>query len=89
MLALYDRTLVDVVGHTDSAGTPDYNLDLSHRRAVSVARYLARQGVEARRVRVDGQGERQPIVSNATPAERAQNRRIEIRLSPLVLKATS
>lgn len=83
VLKKFNKTLVDVYGHTDSTGNDQYNLDLSQRRASSVANYLAAQGVDGRRFAVIGQGETQPIASNATEDGRAQNRRVEIRLSPL------
>ena len=83
VLRKFDKTLVDVYGHTDSTGDDQYNLDLSQQRASSVANYLGAQGVDPRRFAVIGLGETQPIASNATEAGRAQNRRVEIRLSPL------
>lgn len=79
----YDKTLVDVIGHTDSTGSAEYNIDLSLRRAQSVAEYLASQGVDRRRLLVKGYGEERPIASNDTPEGRALNRRVEIRISPL------
>ncbi|MCR4269509.1 OmpA family protein, partial [Nitratireductor sp. ZSWI3] len=83
VLQKYNRTLVDVYGHTDSTGDDNYNLQLSQRRAGAVANYLVGQGVNGQRFAVIGEGETQPIASNATPDGRAQNRRVEIRLSPL------
>lgn len=83
VLRKFDRTLVDVYGHTDSTGDADYNLDLSNRRATSVANYLAGQGVDGRRFYVTGYGESQPIATNDTPDGRAANRRVEIRLVPV------
>jgi len=73
---------VDVIGHADSDGADDYNLDLSRRRASSVAQYLVNRNVLADRLYVDGQGESQPIASNATPQGKAQNRRVEILIRP-------
>ena len=78
----YPSTYVDVVGHADATGSDDYNLALSQRRASSVAGYLVSRGVIADRLFVAGQGERQPVASNATEAGRAQNRRVEIILRP-------
>lgn len=83
VLKKFNKTLVDVYGHTDSTGNDQYNMDLSQRRAASVANYLGAQGVDTRRFAVIGEGETQPIASNATAEGRAQNRRVEIRLSPL------
>jgi outer membrane protein OmpA-like peptidoglycan-associated protein len=83
VLKKYNRTVVDVYGHTDSTGDDNYNYQLSQRRALSVANYLTAQGVDSRRFGVQGFGETQPIASNATAAGRAQNRRVEIQLAPL------
>lgn len=83
VLQRYRNTLVDVAGHTDSTGSDSYNYGLSQRRALSVANYLGAQGVDPRRFAVNGYGETQPITSNATEQGRAQNRRVEIYLSPL------
>lgn len=83
VLNRYQQTVVDVYGHTDSTGDDNYNLELSQRRALSVANYLNAQGVDSRRFAVTGFGETRPIASNGTPAGRAQNRRVEIQLSPL------
>ncbi len=68
---------VKVIGHTDSTGPEDYNQALSVRRAQSVANYLADNGVNAGRLSVDGRGESEPLVDNATRAGRAVNRRVE------------
>lgn len=83
VLQKFNRTIVDVYGHTDSSGDDNYNLRLSQRRAMSVANYLGAQGVDPRRFSILGLGESQPIASNATPEGRAQNRRVEIRLAPI------
>ncbi len=79
----FNRTLVDIDGFTDSTGSEEYNLQLSQRRALSVASYLASQGVDSRRFLINGFGETRPIASNATAEGRAQNRRVEIRIVPL------
>ncbi len=83
VLNKYKQTVVDIYGHTDSQGDDAYNLALSQRRASSVANYLASQAVDGRRFLVTGAGESQPIASNGTSAGRAQNRRVEIQISPL------
>lgn len=83
VLQKYKQTTVDVFGHTDSTGGAQHNFDLSQRRALSVANYLEGQGVDARRFAVTGFGADRPIASNSTPEGRAQNRRVEIQLSPL------
>jgi outer membrane protein OmpA-like peptidoglycan-associated protein len=83
VLKKFDRTIVDVYGHTDSTGSAEYNLGLSQRRAVSVATTLANQGIDQRRFYIEGLGATRPIASNADEAGRAQNRRVEIKLSPI------
>lgn len=83
VLQEYDRTLVDIYGHTDSTGSAQYNQQLSQRRAQSVAQYLVGQGVNGQRLLVQGMGETQPIATNDTAAGREQNRRVEIKISPL------
>jgi len=84
-LNAYPQTTIDVVGHADSSGPDDYNQTLSERRASAVAGYLTNQGgVMPDRIFVAGMGERQPIADNATAAGRAQNRRVEIILRPLM-----
>ena len=70
-------------GHTDSDGSDAYNLDLSNRRAQSVASYLEGRGVNRARIATQGFGESQPIASNATAAGKQQNRRVEIRIVPI------
>jgi outer membrane protein OmpA-like peptidoglycan-associated protein len=79
----FDQTLIDVVGHTDSDGSDDYNYDLSRRRAASVARYLSAQQLDPNRFSVEGRGEQEPIASNASASGKAQNRRVEITILPL------
>ena len=83
VLKKFNKTIVDVYGHTDSSGSDSYNQDLSQRRAVAVATVLANQGVDQRRFFIEGRGESDPIASNATESGRAQNRRVEIQLSPI------
>lgn len=83
VLKEYDRTLINVYGHTDSDGSDQYNLDLSQRRAVAVATILSSTGVDQRRFRIEGRGESDPIATNATPTGKATNRRVEIQISPL------
>lgn len=83
VLKKFNQTIVDVYGYTDSSGDDNYNLDLSQRRAVAVATVLSSQGIDQRRFYIDGRGEEDPIASNATESGRAQNRRVEIQISPI------
>jgi outer membrane protein OmpA-like peptidoglycan-associated protein len=79
----YNKTLIDVVGHTDSTGEDDYNYGLSRRRASSVAQYLVSQQLDQQRFQVEGLGESQPLASNETEIGKAKNRRVEITIQPL------
>jgi outer membrane protein OmpA-like peptidoglycan-associated protein len=81
VLKKYNQTTVDVTGHTDSDGSDQFNMDLSQRRANSVAAYLVQQGIPAGRLMVVGYGESRPIAPNDTPANKQQNRRVEIQIS--------
>lgn len=83
VLKKYERTLIDVNGHTDSTGDDRYNMQLSQERALSVAQYLNAQGIDRRRFSVMGYGEERPIAANSTPDGRAANRRVELYLMPL------
>jgi outer membrane protein OmpA-like peptidoglycan-associated protein len=83
VLKEYDKTIIEVTGHTDSTGTDQHNLELSQRRADAVGGYLKGQAINPMRVLTQGFGEQYPIAENETPAGRQQNRRVELRLSPL------
>lgn len=82
-LKQYEKTYIDVLGHTDSTGSDAYNQGLSERRASSVANYLGSRGVQQARLATRGYGETQPKASNADESGRAANRRVEIRLVPV------
>jgi outer membrane protein OmpA-like peptidoglycan-associated protein len=83
VLKEFDKTLIDVNGHTDSTGTVEYNMGLSNRRAASVAAYLEAQGVAPTRLFTQGFGPHYPVADNATPEGRQLNRRVELILKPL------
>lgn len=83
VLKEYNKTYVDVIGHTDSVGSDAYNQALSESRATSVADTLARQGVIRERLVVRGMGKRYPIADNGTANGRALNRRVEIAIVPV------
>ncbi|MDG2521350.1 OmpA family protein [Caulobacter segnis] len=82
VLRQYDRSMVDVIGHTDSSGGDAINQPLSERRASSVASYLIDRGVMRERLYVEGVSSRQPVADNGTPDGRARNRRVEILIRP-------
>jgi OOP family OmpA-OmpF porin len=68
---------IEIAGHADASGSPDFNLDLSQRRADAVLEYLAERGEDRSRFVVIGYGETQPVADNDTAEGRARNRRIE------------
>lgn len=79
----FNKTFVEVAGHTDSDGSDAYNQSLSERRAGSVASYLSSRQVRADRLITVGGGEKYPIASNATQEGKASNRRVEITIVPV------
>jgi outer membrane protein OmpA-like peptidoglycan-associated protein len=83
VLTEYDKTVVEVAGHTDSTGSDSYNLQLSQRRANTVGEYLYTQGIMDQRIISVGMGEHHPIADNSTPEGRQLNRRVEITLVPV------
>jgi outer membrane protein OmpA-like peptidoglycan-associated protein len=83
VLKEYDKTYVDVLGHTDSSGSESYNQALSERRAQSVATILMNEGIIGERIIVRGLGETYPIADNSTEQGKSMNRRVEIALSPV------
>lgn len=72
---------IKVVGHTDSVGSDEYNLQLSQQRASSVAGYLLSQGVTPNKVTSEGKGESEPVADNETEEGRAKNRRVELQIN--------
>ena len=73
-----ENTRVEVAGHADRAGTPQYNQALSQRRAEAVAAELVRRGVARTDITVTAFGESRPLVPTADGAREPQNRRVEI-----------
>ncbi len=71
---------VKIIGHTDNVGSAENNKILSEQRANSVKNYLASNGVALSRITTRGAGEDEPIVSNDTEINKAQNRRIEVEI---------
>jgi OOP family OmpA-OmpF porin len=69
---------VDLQGHCDNIGTPEYNLGLSLRRANAIKKYLVSKGVAENRMTTQGFGFSKPVGPNTTPEERALNRRVEL-----------
>jgi OmpA-OmpF porin, OOP family len=75
-LKKHPRLRVEVQGHTDSTGSPPYNMKLSQRRADSVRQYLLDSGAAGDQLVAKGYGQTQPVASNKTAAGRAKNRRV-------------
>jgi outer membrane protein OmpA-like peptidoglycan-associated protein len=83
VLKEYDKTLIEVAGHTDSTGAAEYNQALSERRAQTVATYLAGKGLMEQRIITIGAGETRPVATNDTAEGRQLNRRVELTLAPI------
>jgi len=79
----YDKTIIEIAGHTDNVGDANFNKQLSQRRASAVAQYLQSRGVGEPRIMTAAGGEEHPIASNSTEQGRAANRRVEVTLAPL------
>ncbi len=87
ILKKFNKTLIEVAGHTDSVGSKASNQKLSLARATSVGNYLVDHGIDSKRVMTVGHGEDRPIADNKTAAGRQLNRRVELTLIPV--KATN
>jgi outer membrane protein OmpA-like peptidoglycan-associated protein len=73
--------IVQIEGRTDSVGNPNYNYQLSQRRAAAVTQYLAsKYNVPAHKVFIIGLGKDAPVEKNNTSSGRAENRRVDVRL---------
>ncbi len=83
VLKEFDKTLIDVEGHTDSVGDDAYNQNLSVQRAGSVGGYLQSHGVNSQRIVTVGAGESRPVASNDSADGRQRNRRVELKLQPI------
>ena len=83
VLTEYNKTVVEVAGHTDSTGSDSHNMALSQRRANTVGEYLYTQGIMDQRIMTVGMGEHHPIADNSTTEGRQLNRRVEITLVPI------
>ncbi len=78
ILKEYPKTEILVEGHTDSAGSDEYNMGLSKLRAESVTNYIISQGIDNSRFTTKWFGETQPVADNATAEGKSKNRRVEI-----------
>jgi len=71
---------IKVDGHTDSDGDNQFNLALSQKRADAVQRWLVQNGIETRRILTEGYGEKMPLEPETSDAQKALNRRVEIKI---------
>ncbi len=78
LLASNPELKLEIQGHTDSDGSSDYNLQLSHRRAESVRQYLLLFGIDPARLQAKGYGEAMPVAPNDSDENKAKNRRVEL-----------
>ncbi len=69
---------LEIQGHTDATGTPEYNMNLGESRAEAVRRYLSKQGIALNRMSTISYGKDEPVDSNKTKAGRAKNRRVVV-----------
>ena len=77
-LMQHTKVNLEIFAHTDAIASEQYNMSLSKRRALSVARYLSEGGVSVSRLRAKGYGETQPVSTNKTDEGRQRNRRVEM-----------
>lgn len=71
-------TVITIVGHTDDKGLDSTNLILSYQRARDVQTYMVAKGVPITKIKIEGKGEKEPIVPDTTLEGRNKNRRVEI-----------
>jgi len=83
VLKEYDKTTIDVAGHTDNTGSAPKNQSLSEQRARTVAEFLHGKGIPEQRIASAGYGSSRPVASNGTAQGRQQNRRVELTLTPV------
>jgi outer membrane protein OmpA-like peptidoglycan-associated protein len=83
VLKEYNKTVIEIAGHTDSSGSDAYNQGLSERRAGSVTQYLVTQGINRQRLITIGLGESMPVADNSLAGGRQANRRVEITMVPV------
>jgi outer membrane protein OmpA-like peptidoglycan-associated protein len=81
ILKAYPKVTIKLGGYTDNKGPADFNMKLSRDRADNVLAELVKLGIDAGRLKAEGYGEQYPVASNDTEEGRAQNRRIDIRVT--------
>ncbi len=81
VLKAYPKVHIEIAGHTDNTGDANKNLNLSKQRALAVSQMLQKLGIAANRLKATGYGQTKPIADNATAEGRAQNRRVDVRVT--------
>ncbi|WP_182954905.1 OmpA family protein [Pedobacter gandavensis] len=81
ILVAYPVVTLKLGGYTDSTGNAEVNKKISTERANTAKNELVKLGVDQKRLEAEGYGPEHPVASNATPEGRAQNRRIDIRVT--------
>ena len=69
------QAILSIIGHTDAIGTIEYNHALGLRRAQTTQKYFESMGIPANRIKIESNGEEEPIDDNSTVSGRANNRR--------------
>lgn len=83
-MQVYPESEIEIEGHTDNAGTHEFNMKLSEKRANTIKETIVkRAGISADRIKVTGYGETQPLDTNETEKGRAKNRRVVFKLLKL------
>lgn len=87
VMKIKDKLEIEIAGHTDSKGTPEYNIKLSQARAEAIRNYLISKGIKGNRIVAKGYGHLEPIAPNTNPDGsdnpdgRQKNRRTEVRVT--------
>ena len=81
IISKYKETKVDIAGHTDNVGKPTSNKTLSQKRADAIKAYFVKKGIATERINAVGYGSEQPIADNKTAKGKAENRRVEIKVT--------
>lgn len=71
---------IEIAGYTDNSGSDDHNMTLSLERATAVMNALVERGVKSKRMKAVGFGASRPLVPNDSEANKALNRRVEVRV---------
>lgn len=82
VLEEYEKTIIEISGHTDTTGSREFNQSLSERRAGAVANHLVNFGVLPQRIIVQGYGETRLAVPTGDNVNEPRNRRVELQISP-------